>query len=228
VADLDTRDILLASHARDMVAGLLVAHAADLRARAVGNQAVHGPDGRRAQLSSAALAEELSAGYEQASTGVMTQVLGLLRGAAGQHTPPETKETKPMLVTLTRPVIKRCPFRPETDAGTLTIVLPASMTPELHNLDIAIDALSADGPRSHEDYTAAVVALLPECARVATTWTTGSWAIEVTNADDAETPPADPSICPDHALAYVYDRTEEGEDHDRCPQLGCPRGRWIH
>jgi hypothetical protein len=85
-----------------------------------------------------------------------------------------------MIVTLTRPVIKRCPFRPETDTGTLTIVIGGTV-PELHSLDKQIDALSAK-PISHEDYTAAVEALLPEGARVTTTWSTGSWAVEVTNA----------------------------------------------
>jgi len=83
-------------------------------------------------------------------------------------------------VTLRRPVIKRCPFVPETDAGTLTIVIPGE-APEIHNLDKVIDQLCA-APISHEDFTAAVADLLPAGAKVTTTWQTGSWDVEVTEA----------------------------------------------
>jgi hypothetical protein len=84
-----------------------------------------------------------------------------------------------MTVILRRPVIKRCPFRPETDAGTLTITLPGGPVPELHSLDDRIDALCAD-PISHEEFTAFVAAVLPADAVVTTKWNTGAWDVEVT------------------------------------------------
>jgi hypothetical protein len=82
-----------------------------------------------------------------------------------------------MKVTIKRPVIKRCPFRDETDAGELTIVF-ASEAPELHDLAAAVDRLCEE-PVTHEAFTAAVAALVPE-ATVTSTWTTGPWATEVT------------------------------------------------
>jgi hypothetical protein len=33
--------------------------------------------------------------------------------------------------------------------------------------------------------------------------------------------------CPDHGHAYVYDRSEDYEDHDKCPEPGCTQGRWT-
>jgi hypothetical protein len=81
------------------------------------------------------------------------------------------------MITLRRPVIKRCPYKDEADAGELVIVLPGD-APELHALGDDIDALSGKAI-THEEFTRAVLALLPEGARVTTTWHTGSWAVEV-------------------------------------------------
>ena len=86
------------------------------------------------------------------------------------------------MITLKRPVIKRCPFRDETDAGELIIVLPLE-APELHNLAAQVDALCADAV-THEDFTAFVAALVPGAA-VSTTWSTGPWSVEVTGGDIA-------------------------------------------
>jgi hypothetical protein len=79
-------------------------------------------------------------------------------------------------VTITRPVIKRCPFKDETDAGVLKIVFDGE-APELHALAADIDRLCAE-PVTHEAFTAAVAELVPE-AMVTTTWSTGPWAAEV-------------------------------------------------
>ena len=78
--------------------------------------------------------------------------------------------------TIRRPVIKQCPFKDETDAGELVITF-AGDAPELHGLAAKVDALNAE-PVSHEDFTAAVAALVPD-ARVVTTWNTGPWSVEV-------------------------------------------------
>lgn len=86
-----------------------------------------------------------------------------------------------MVVGITRPVIKRCPFRGETDAGELTIVLSDDV-PELHDLAEKIDALCAQ-PISHEDFTRAVRALLPDDVLVRSRWHTGPWTVEVTEGD---------------------------------------------
>jgi hypothetical protein len=83
-----------------------------------------------------------------------------------------------MITTIRRPVIKRCPFRDETDAGELVITF-AGEAPELHALAAEIDALCT-GPVSHEDFTRAVYALAPGASLVVTTWSTGPWAVKVT------------------------------------------------
>ena len=81
-----------------------------------------------------------------------------------------------MTTTIRRPVIKRCPFKDETDAGELVITFPGD-APELHNLAVQVDELAAK-PVTHEDFTAAVAEMVPE-ARVVTTWHTGPWSVEV-------------------------------------------------
>ena len=83
-----------------------------------------------------------------------------------------------MKTTITRPVIKRCPFRDETDAGVLKIVFDGE-APELHALAAAIDRLCGE-PVTHEAFTAAVAELVPN-AMVTTTWSTGPWTAEVTD-----------------------------------------------
>jgi hypothetical protein len=82
------------------------------------------------------------------------------------------------MITLRRAVLKRCPFKDEADAGDLVIVLPGD-APELHALGEEIDGLCRE-PVTHEDFTRAVVAILPEGAQVTTTWHTGAWSVEVT------------------------------------------------
>jgi len=86
------------------------------------------------------------------------------------------------MITIRRPVIKRCPFKPETDAGELVIVLPGD-APELHNLSEQVDKLCAE-PVTHEDFTRAVLDLLGGEGLVTTTWNTGPWAVEVREGDD--------------------------------------------
>jgi hypothetical protein len=88
-----------------------------------------------------------------------------------------------MSVILRRPVLKRCPFKDEADAGELAIFLPED-APELHNLGDVIDALCAK-PVTHEDFTRAVLDVLPEGAGVVTTWHTGPWSVEVREGTEA-------------------------------------------
>lgn len=81
------------------------------------------------------------------------------------------------MITISRPVIKHCPFKDETDAGELMITFPGE-APELHNLAVQIDALCAE-PVTHEDFTLAVLAMLGEGVQVITHWHTGPWSVEV-------------------------------------------------
>ena len=81
-----------------------------------------------------------------------------------------------MITTLTRQVVKRCPYKDETDVGELAIVIDGN-APELHELARQVDALAAR-PVSHEDFTSAVAALVPG-AQVTTRWNTGPWSVEV-------------------------------------------------
>jgi len=92
----------------------------------------------------------------------------------------DAAEALPALrVTMRRPVIKRCPFKEELDAGDLTIII-LGPAPELHELDQGIEVICAT-PVSHEDFTSRVLALLPVPgkAQVTTTWHTGTWNVEV-------------------------------------------------
>jgi hypothetical protein len=86
-----------------------------------------------------------------------------------------------MVTTLRRPVIKQCPHRDETDAGTLTVVIDGP-APELHEFAAGIDALCGK-PVSHEDFTIGVCDLLDAAgiynAAVTTTWHTGPWDVQV-------------------------------------------------
>jgi len=86
------------------------------------------------------------------------------------------------VITVRRPVIKRCPFKDETDAGELVITF-AEDAPELHNLAEKIDALCAE-PVTHEDFTRGVLDMLGGEAQVTTTWHTGPWSVEVREGDD--------------------------------------------
>jgi hypothetical protein len=82
------------------------------------------------------------------------------------------------MITIRRPVLKRCPFADETDAGELVIVFPED-APELHNLGEQIDILCRE-PATHEEFTLAVLDLLGGVGLVRTTWHTGPWSVEVT------------------------------------------------
>ena len=62
------------------------------------------------------------------------------------------------MITIRRPVIKRCPFKDELDAGELTIVI-GGPAPELHALGSRVDEI-AGKPVSHEDFTVAVAELI--------------------------------------------------------------------
>jgi len=86
-----------------------------------------------------------------------------------------------MITTYRRPVIKQCPYKPETDLGEL-VITAAGRLPRLPALDAAIAAITAR-PASHEDFTVGVAALLPPGARAASTWHTAGWAVEVAVED---------------------------------------------
>lgn len=82
------------------------------------------------------------------------------------------------MITVRRPVIKRCPFKPETDVGELVITFPED-APELHNLAAWVDSLCGD-PITHEEFTRAIADFLGSGTQVTTTWHTGPWSVEVT------------------------------------------------
>ena len=80
-------------------------------------------------------------------------------------------------VTITRQVIKPCPFKNEMDAGELVVVIPGD-APELHQLGRTVDGLCGEAV-SHEDFTRAVAGLMPAGSTVTTRWRTGPWSVEV-------------------------------------------------
>jgi hypothetical protein len=85
-----------------------------------------------------------------------------------------------MITTLRRPVIKRCPYKDETDAGELVIVISGELgeeVPELHALAQLIDTAAAE-PVSHENFTQLVCEMLPPGSVVTTRWHTGPWDVE--------------------------------------------------
>lgn len=87
----------------------------------------------------------------------------------------------PITTTISRPVVKKCPHRDETDAGTLTLTFDGE-APELHDLAAKIDALCAR-PISHEAFTQAVAVLLRmrsnQPVAVVAEWHTGPWTVKV-------------------------------------------------
>jgi hypothetical protein len=107
------------------------------------------------------------------------------------------------MIKLRRPVLKRCPYKDEADAGELVIVLPGD-APELHNLGDVIDQICAK-PVSHEDFTRAVADLFPDGAQVTTTWHTGPWDVEVTEGASAVMPHAGLLRQPEHAEGEAGD-----------------------
>jgi len=94
-----------------------------------------------------------------------------------------------MSVTICRQVIKACPFKDEMDAGELVITI-AGDAPELHKLGREVDGLCT-GPVSHEDFTRAVLALLPGGSAVTTRWHTGPWSVEVSEGGAVLRDPVD-------------------------------------
>jgi hypothetical protein len=68
-----------------------------------------------------------------------------------------------MITTITRQVVKQCPYKNETDVGELTVVIDGE-APELHDLAERVDKLAAG-------------------AQVTTRWETGPWRVEVTIGD---------------------------------------------
>lgn len=82
-----------------------------------------------------------------------------------------------MITSIRRQVVKRCPYKDETDVGELVITIPGE-APELHGLAEAIDGATAD-PVSHEVFTARVAVMVPPGSQVTTTWHTGPWDVEV-------------------------------------------------
>lgn len=96
-----------------------------------------------------------------------------------------------MITVISRTVVKRCPFRDETDIGELVITLDGP-APELHELAGHMDRLTST-PVSHEDFTTAVTRLLPPGAEVVTRWRTGPWQVEVRDARDLLRDPIRPA-----------------------------------
>lgn len=85
------------------------------------------------------------------------------------------------MITVTMPVLKRCPFADEIDAGQLAVTF-AEDAPELHNLAAQVQKLCAE-PITHEDFTRSVLDMLGGEALVVTTWNTGPWSVEVQEGD---------------------------------------------
>lgn len=84
-----------------------------------------------------------------------------------------------MRVTVTRQVLKPCPFSVEWDVGTLTIVWETDgNVPELHDLGHKIDLISSE-PITHEQWTKGVQDAVPDAIEVRTEWRTGPWEVTV-------------------------------------------------
>lgn len=78
-----------------------------------------------------------------------------------------------MKVTVTSPVVKRCPYKAETDHGTIEVTFaPPQGTdaPEIHNLAVFIRTFE-ESEVSHEDFTRALL-LGTGAERVVTRWRT--------------------------------------------------------
>lgn len=82
-----------------------------------------------------------------------------------------------MITTIRCPIVKQCPYYRETDRGELTITFQGP-APELHELAGDVDEIARE-PISHEQFTAAVAALVPG-AEVVTRWETVPWQVQVT------------------------------------------------
>jgi hypothetical protein len=84
-----------------------------------------------------------------------------------------------VIVIVTAPVEKACPYKDEQDTGTLTLTLdvPEGDGPELHDLAAYLKDFT-DMALSHEEFTRLVALDLP-VIEAKTTWTTAGLSVEV-------------------------------------------------
>ena len=82
------------------------------------------------------------------------------------------------MITVTMPVLARCPFKDEIDAISLSVTCPEN-APELHGLAAKVYELTLREPVSHEDFARCVLALLPAEALVVLKGRVGPWDVEV-------------------------------------------------
>jgi hypothetical protein len=87
-----------------------------------------------------------------------------------------------VIVTISGPVRKRCPYKDERDEGTATFTfnLGGGEAPELHDFAKHLDAASEDRI-SHEDYTRALYVTWHHAGlcHVRTTWITAGLEVTV-------------------------------------------------
>lgn len=82
------------------------------------------------------------------------------------------------MITVTMPVLTRCPFKDEIDAIWLSVTCPEG-APELHGLAAKVHELAAKEPVSHEAFARRVLALLPAESLVVLKGRVGPWDVEV-------------------------------------------------
>lgn len=80
-----------------------------------------------------------------------------------------------MTTTITRQVVKRCPYKDEYDVGELVIRFDGP-APEIHDLVARIGKLTAY-PITHEEFTSQVAALVLG-AHVVTRWQTAGCDVQ--------------------------------------------------
>lgn len=87
-----------------------------------------------------------------------------------------------MIVTISGPVTKRCPYREEVDEGTVTLTFDVGddEAPELHGLAARLRR-HEDARVSHEAYSLALIDDLGPsgCVHVRTTWQTAGLEVTV-------------------------------------------------
>lgn len=84
-----------------------------------------------------------------------------------------------MIVKVSGRVRKKCPYKDESDHGTVTLTfdVPEGDAPELHNLAKYLEGFR-DEAISHEDFTRNICRDLP-VIEVRTTWDTAGLSVEV-------------------------------------------------
>lgn len=99
-----------------------------------------------------------------------------------------------MIITISGPASKRCPYRDELDEGTVTITLDLTYGdgPELHTLS---ERLVSEDEVSHEQWTDALQDwLMSQCdgrltsVRVQSAWNTAGMAVTVDVPSDQHQP----------------------------------------